>query len=50
MTMEALPEFVRASLRRADKALLAAKSLLEKDLYKRAENRRVDSPDMVFRF
>jgi len=32
MTMEPLPEFVRASLRRADKALLAAKFLLEKDL------------------
>lgn len=32
MTMEPLPEFVRASLRRADKALLAAKSLLEKNL------------------
>ncbi|PUA32931.1 MAG: hypothetical protein B9J98_03330 [Candidatus Terraquivivens tikiterensis] len=47
---EPLPEFVRVSLRRANKVLLAAKSLLEKDLYKRAENRRVDSLNMVFRF
>jgi predicted nucleotidyltransferase len=32
MTMEHLQEFAKASLRRADKALLAAKSLLEKNL------------------
>ncbi|MEM2914565.1 MAG: HEPN domain-containing protein, partial [Candidatus Bathyarchaeia archaeon] len=32
MTMAHLPEFVRASLGRTDKALLAAKSLLEKSL------------------
>ncbi len=31
MTMEHLPEFVKASLRRADKALLAAKTLLKKN-------------------
>jgi uncharacterized protein (UPF0332 family) len=32
MTTEPLPGFVKASLRRADKALLAAKSLLKENL------------------